>query len=251
VFAAPEAWSAASNWIAVILYAIQIYCDFSGYSDMAIATAGLLGYRLTLNFDFPYLATNITEFWRRWHISLSTWFRDYLYIPLGGNRRGAGRTYLNLAVVFFLCGLWHGASWTFVVWGLMHGAYLVAHRVWKSVAPADSAAGRFGAMLGAPLTMLAVLAAWVVFRSENLEKAWTMFGVLAGGATSTARELDAWWFMMPTLLLAVHIGAQRGVPAWIGERMSDTSWGVCYGFAWALTLPWVQTGYIPFIYFQF
>ncbi len=251
VFAAPEAWSAASNWIAVILYAIQIYCDFSGYSDMAIATAGLLGYRLTLNFDFPYLAKNITEFWRRWHISLSTWFRDYLYIPLGGNRRGAGRTYLNLGIVFFLCGLWHGASWTFVVWGLMHGAFLIAHRVWKSAVPADTVAGRFAATLGAPLTMLSVLAAWVVFRSENLEKSWTMFGMLAGGATSTARELNAWWFMMPTLLLAVHIGAQRGVPAWIGERMSDTSWGVCYGLAWALTLPWVQTGYIPFIYFQF
>jgi alginate O-acetyltransferase complex protein AlgI len=251
VFAAPEAWSAVSNWIAVILYAIQIYCDFSGYSDMAIATAGLLGYQLTLNFDFPYLAGNITEFWRRWHISLSTWFRDYLYIPLGGNRRGAARTYLNLAIVFFLCGLWHGASWTFVVWGLMHGAFLIVHRVWKSAVPADTAPGRFAATLGAPLTMIGVLAAWVVFRSQNLAQAWTilqqMFAARAGGVGETSRL----WFVFVIACLAIHIVSRTRWFERSHERASDWVYAAGLGAALALVIPWISDGYKPFIYFQF
>ena len=130
LFALPPAeLTAAHAWLAVACYTLQIYFDFSGYSDMAIGLAHLFGFRFQENFNYPYVAQSIQDFWRRWHISLSAWFRDYLYVPLGGNRVAPGRVYLNLVTVFFLCGLWHGASWTFVVWGLYHGAFLVLERL--------------------------------------------------------------------------------------------------------------------------
>ena len=116
------------SWLGITCYTLQIYFDFSGYSDMAIGLAKLFGIDFLENFNYPYAARSLTEFWRRWHISLSTWFRDYLYIPMGGNRLGPVRTYLNLLTVFFLCGLWHGASWTFAAWGLFHGVFLVLER---------------------------------------------------------------------------------------------------------------------------
>src|SRR2546421_12396203 len=121
----PAELTAALSWLAVVSYTLQIYFDFSGYSDMAIGLGRMFGFTFGENFNFPYVSRSIKEFWRRWHISLSSWFRDYLYRPLGGNRRGPARTYLNLLIVFFLCGLWHGASWCFVVWGLFHGLFLV------------------------------------------------------------------------------------------------------------------------------
>ena len=124
-FAHPQNYDAASSWIGVSLYAVQIYCDFSGYTDMAIAVAGLLGYSLTINFNFPYFASSITDFWRRWHISLSSWLRDYLYISLGGNRGSLLFTYRNILLTMLLGGLWHGASWVFVLWGGLHGAALL------------------------------------------------------------------------------------------------------------------------------
>ena len=121
----PSEMSAGLAWLGVACYALQIYFDFSGYSDMAIGLARIFGFPFPENFRYPYVSRSLTEFWRRWHISLSTWFRDYLYVPLGGNRRGPARVYLNLVVVFVFCGLWHGASWTFLVWGLFHGVFLV------------------------------------------------------------------------------------------------------------------------------
>ncbi|MEN8445884.1 MAG: MBOAT family O-acyltransferase, partial [Cyanobacteria bacterium J06555_13] len=133
-FADPASFDALSAWIGVFSYTTQIYCDFSGYSDMAIACAGLLGYELCINFNFPYFASSVTDFWRRWHISLSTWLKDYLYIPLGGNRGGQLFTYRNLLITMVLGGLWHGAAWTFVVWGALHGGALVVHREWRRFA---------------------------------------------------------------------------------------------------------------------
>lgn len=130
-FAAPEKYDAVSAWIAVALYAVQIYCDFSGYTDMAIAAARLIGYELTVNFNFPYFARSMTDFWRRWHISLSSWLRDYLYISLGGNRGSQWFTHRNLFLTMLLGGLWHGAAWTFVIWGALHGAALIVHREWQ------------------------------------------------------------------------------------------------------------------------
>ena len=126
-------------WLGLVCYTLQIYFDFSGYSDMAIGLMRMFGFRILENFNYPYVARSVREFWRRWHISLSNWFRDYLYVPLGGNRGGAVRAYRNLAIVFLLCGLWHGASWTFVLWGAWHGAFLVAER-----AGLDRVLGRIG-----------------------------------------------------------------------------------------------------------
>src|SRR5688572_25388747 len=141
IFAMPaDQLTAAHAWLAMACYAIQIYFDFSGYSDMAIGLARMFGFRFPENFRYPYSARSIQDFWRRWHISLSAWFRDYVYVPLGGNRGTPGRTYLNLVTVFFLCGLWHGANWTFVVWGLYHGLFLVLERrggaAWLAARPA-------------------------------------------------------------------------------------------------------------------
>ncbi|HSL81392.1 MAG TPA: MBOAT family O-acyltransferase, partial [Thermoanaerobaculia bacterium] len=131
VFAAPEVYTALAIWTAVALYAVQIYCDFSGYTDMAIACAGLLGYRLARNFEFPYVASSAADFWRRWHVSLSTWLRDNRYIPLGGSRGSRLATHRNLLLTMLLGGLWHGAAWTFVAWGALHGLALAAHREWR------------------------------------------------------------------------------------------------------------------------
>jgi len=170
VFDAPSLYSGIENLFAVYGYALQIYCDFSGYSDMAIGIALLLGFRFPLNFDSPYQSRNITEFWRRWHISLSTWLRDYLYISLGGNRKGEARTYLNQMVTMLLGGLWHGASWRFIIWGALHGVALTMHKFFRSrfpkVAGDDCAWKNF---LQVFLTFHFVCFCWIFFRAANME----------------------------------------------------------------------------------
>jgi len=251
LFAAPERHGALASWIGMLLYSVQIYCDFSGYSDMAIACAALLGYRLTLNFDFPYLAGDITAFWRRWHVSLSSWFRDYLYIPLGGNRVGPGRTYVNLALVFLLCGLWHGARWTFVCWGLLHGLYLVVHRLWAARVSAASLTGRLAAAAGWVLTPLAVLFAWVVFRAQDFRTAWRLWRNLLGLTGPGLQEVSWRWLPFLAVLLALHLLARRRTLVPLERATPDGLFALAYGVAWALVLPWVATGAQPFIYFQF
>ncbi|MDD3814843.1 MAG: MBOAT family protein [Desulfocapsaceae bacterium] len=178
-------------WLAVLCYTLQIYFDFSGYSDMAIGIARFFGLHIPENFNYPYISRSIREFWRRWHISLSTWLRDYLYIPLGGNRKGTIRTFLNLLIVFFLCGLWHGASWTFILWGLYHGFFLVLER---------SRLEQWRKKLWAPLqhvqTVLIIMVGWVLFRSETMADALRFFSLMAGvdnlpgGHSSLAQFLD-------------------------------------------------------------
>jgi alginate O-acetyltransferase complex protein AlgI len=175
VFQHPAAYDTATVWLAVIAYAVQIYCDFSGYSDMAIGSAKMMGFDIPVNFDFPYISKNITEFWRRWHISLSTWLREYLYIPLGGNRLGNVRTYINLMLVMLLGGLWHGASWNFVVWGGLHGVALAVHRFFsrrgnKKAQPRFS----LGILAGWLLTFVFVCTAWVFFRSPDFSTSWAV-----------------------------------------------------------------------------
>jgi len=155
-----------SAWIGVLCYTIQIYFDFSGYSDMAIGLGRMFGFRFLENFNFPYSAKSIKDFWRRWHISLSTWFRDYLYIPLGGNKTKAGRSYFNLILVFFLCGLWHGASWNFIVWGLFHGLFLILERGWWG-----RIVEKTPVLIQRAYTLLVVIIGWVFFRTENLGQA--------------------------------------------------------------------------------
>ena len=194
MFAAPQLFDAHAHVLGVVLYAVQIYCDFSGYTDMAIAVAGMLGYRFPQNFNAPYLATSITDFWRRWHMSLSSWLRDYLYISLGGNRHGELKTYRNLLLTMGLGGLWHGASWNFLVWGIMHGTALSAERFWhehasprhRSAAPgAQVAPGLDIAGLAATgakwvLTFGFICAAWVLFRSQSFADSAYILGSIFG-----------------------------------------------------------------------
>lgn len=157
-------------WIGIICYTLQIYFDFSGYSDMAIGLARIFGFKFPENFNYPYVAKSFKEFWRRWHISLSTWFRDYVYIPLGGNQVSNSRQYLNLFLVFFLCGLWHGASWNFIVWGIFHGVFLVAERFFEEFKSKES--GRQIANLsGRIYVIFFVMIGWVFFRSPDLQYA--------------------------------------------------------------------------------
>jgi len=168
LFALPaDQLSGSLAWLAIISYSLQIYFDFSAYSDMAIGLGRMFGFKILENFNYPYIAQSIQEFWRRWHISLSQWFRDYLYIPLGGNRKGLARTYFNLLLVFTLCGFWHGASWSFVIWGLYHGLFLIIERLGLN---------KLLTLSFKPLrhiyTLLVVVFGWVFFRVENLADAW-------------------------------------------------------------------------------
>lgn len=177
----------AAAWGGAIAYTLQLYFDFSGYSDMAVGLARMFGIRLPFNFDAPYQATNITEFWRRWHITLSRFLREYLYIPLGGNRVPVGRRYFNLLVTMILGGLWHGAGWTFVLWGALHGTYLVIHRAWSRIAAGWSPRqGRLWPWLARGLTLYAVVVGWVLFRAEDLTSAVRLLAIMhhfPGGVT--------------------------------------------------------------------
>lgn len=223
VFDAPRAFSQGTVAAAVVAYSLQIYCDFSGYSDMAIGIARIIGFDLPENFDMPYLATSITEFWRRWHITFSQWLRDYLYIPLGGNRRGTTRTYINLILTMLLGGLWHGARWTFVAWGLWHGIGLAVHKLW--LGPRKSAPARAKSSLGRVVSWLAtyafVCAGWALFRAPNFTTAAIVLekivGLEPGGAP---------WFYLPLALAIVAVIAAHaiGVAARRASRSSMRDW---------------------------
>ena len=186
IFAAAAHGAAPSlieAWVAALSYTFQLYFDFSGYSDMAIGLSRLFGVRLPVNFDSPYKSANIVEFWRRWHMTLSRFLRDYLYIPLGGNRKGKVRRYVNLALTMILGGLWHGAGWTFLIWGALHGLYLVINHAWQSVrarAGAGGGSSRIGTLAGTLVTFGAVVVAWVFFRAENVSSAVLILKGMAG-----------------------------------------------------------------------
>jgi len=196
-------------WLGVVCYTLQIYFDFSAYSDMAIGLGLMFGFRFLENFNYPYISQSITEFWRRWHISLSTWFRDYLYIPLGGNRGGPAKTYRNLIIVFFLCGLWHGASWTFVIWGLFHGLFLVLERL---------GLGRLLAGAWRPtrhlFTLLVVVVGWVFFRAENLAQAGAFLGAMVGFGTGDGVQYRPQMYLDNRVILALVIGIIASTPVW-------------------------------------
>jgi alginate O-acetyltransferase complex protein AlgI len=246
VFSDPHAFAPATVLSAVVAYSLQIYCDFSGYSDIAIGVSKVIGFDLPENFRMPYLATSIAEFWRRWHITLSTWLRDYLYIPLGGNRRGRARTYANLMITMLLGGLWHGASWTFVFWGLLHGVALAAHRAWSERRPPGRAP--FGGVVGWAATYAFVCVAWVFFRAKDF-----------GTAAAILRKL-AWldpggvvWFYLPLALLVPLVVAAH----WLGARAVTSLPRPGFASGFALTA-WLVALYLfstldtsPFIYFQF
>ena len=193
-------------WLGVLAYTIQIYFDFSGYSDMAIGLGRMFGFELPQNFNYPYIAGSVREFWHRWHISLSTWFQDYLYIPLGGSRGSESRTYFNLVTVFFLCGLWHGANWTFVVWGLYHGLFLVLERL-----PAFSARLKHPGAWGHVYTLLVVMGGWVLFRADSFSQATSFFSAMAG-LSSGRSAYSAGWFLSTDVLVAMIAGIAFSAP---------------------------------------
>ncbi|HEY4285288.1 MAG TPA: MBOAT family O-acyltransferase [Chthoniobacterales bacterium] len=199
VFALPAgALDPGLAWLALLGFTFQIYFDFSGYSDMAIGMARMLGFRLMENFHDPYLATSFTDFWRRWHISLSTWIKEYLYIPLGGNRISAARTYINLCICFLLCGLWHGAAWNFIIWGAIQGAALVCDRAfWLDFSK------RLPKLVNIGLTFVAVTMTWVMFRCETVRHAVKFFSALAGAHSTRPNAI----FLRTDTLIVLGIAA--------------------------------------------
>jgi alginate O-acetyltransferase complex protein AlgI len=249
-YAHPENYGGFDALIAVTFYAVQIYCDFSGYTDMAIAVAGMLGFRLRINFNHPYLAANTTDFWRRWHISLSSWLRDYLYIPLGGNRGSFVFQARNIMITMLLGGLWHGANWTFVVWGGLHGLGLLVHRAWQHVRGFPSGAPMRYSLVGNALTFAFVWFAWIFFRAPNFATAATVIGRFAVPAAPNLMTVTNFALVM-AFLTVTHI-----LFYWIDlqaatARINPTVFACGYGAAVAVILPLVNVAVQPFIYFQF
>jgi alginate O-acetyltransferase complex protein AlgI len=250
-FAAPWNFDTPSAWVGVLFYAIQIYCDFSGYTDMAIACARLLGYELTLNFKFPYIARDIADFWHRWHISFSSWLRDYLYIPLGGNRGTRLFMYRNIMLTMILGGLWHGGAWTFVIWGVLHGLALVVHREWArhtEKIPAIRAAMQWIAW---PLTFLWVCVAWILFRSVDLHHAVPALRSFVLLSSQGVEQLGATKLWLVLALGLIHWANSRGLFSSWWRRGPDALFAAGYGCAAAIVLLSIPTKYTPFIYFQF
>ncbi len=239
-------------WAGVTAYAFQIYFDFSGYSDMAIGLGLMLGFEFRRNFDLPYLSRSITEFWRRWHISLSTWLRDYLYIPLGGNRLGNRRTYANLAIVMLLGGLWHGAQWTFVIWGAVHGTLLALER-WNGK---QTIYRRLPGALQTLATFAVVLITWVFFRAETFPQATSYLGAMFGAQADSASAP-----LMSALLYGPRYLVVFALCALIHFRRLDT-WDIAQApaarhvifaavvLALSIVVMFTQT-YNPFLYFRF
>jgi alginate O-acetyltransferase complex protein AlgI len=195
-------------WIGALAYTFQIYFDFSGYSDMAVGIALLFGIRLPLNFNSPYRATSIIDFWRRWHITLSRFIRDYVYIPLGGNRKGKTRRYVNLLAAMLLAGLWHGVGWTFVIWGGLHGLLLIVNHGWRRLFPERAQASLLSVWLRRAVTFLAVVVAWVFFRADDMAGAGRVIQGMAGmtgGAGGSVLETGRVWAMLAAMLAIVWL----------------------------------------------
>jgi alginate O-acetyltransferase complex protein AlgI len=245
----------AAAWLGVICYALQIYFDFSGYSDMAIGLGHMVGFSLPENFRLPYRAESVKDFWRRWHISLSSWFRDYLFVPLGGSRVTAAATYRNLLVVFLLCGLWHGASWTFIVWGAYHGVFLVLERT-----RVGSVIARWPLGIRRSYALLVVLIGWVFFRAETLPAA--LHYLAAMGGLAGARPVPMIHFLTTEAALALIVGSLLATRPFFGDRLDVLAQRRPAGLGlslvslqlvlFALSLLYVAAGtYNPFIYFRF
>ena len=248
----PDVLGFSTAWIGLVAYALQIYFDFSAYSDMAIGLGRMFGFTFDENFASPYRSGSLSEFWRRWHISLSTFLRDYVYIPLGGNRYGDGRMYVNLMMVMVLGGLWHGANWTFVAWGVLHGGVLVLERVLGRVVPV----GWWPRPCAAGATFLVVLAGWVFFRSDTLMVAVQYFEALAG-RRGTA---DAAWLLRAEMMVPYNLtmlGLGLGVVFLVPNTQTLfrvlTPWKVVAALlllVLAVAMMFTQ-GFNPFLYFQF
>jgi D-alanyl-lipoteichoic acid acyltransferase DltB (MBOAT superfamily) len=248
----PAAYGPGAAWAAWIAYAIQFYCDFSGYSDMALGSAALLGYRLPLNFAHPYLAGNIAEFWSRWHITLSSWFRDYVLVPLSMMGRGTtARIYAKVLLTMLLVGLWHGAAWHFVLWGGVLGVLLLLHREWALRAARHPALAAAGRALGVPLTFTCVTTAAVLFRAPDLAQTWLHLRALAGvhdGAGGLVPPV--FWPLVAALALA-HLVTFRGWLRPALRALPAPAFAFGYGLLASLVPPFMAANRAPFLYFQF
>ena len=263
VFTAPaDNVNVIAAWIGAGAYMLQIYYDFSGYSDMAIGMGQMFGFHFKENFQYPYGADSIQEFWRRWHISLSTWFKEYLYIPLGGNRKGRARTCINRLIVFFFTGLWHGASWTFVVWGLWHGMFLLFETYFPVVKKLPRVISRI-------YTLLVVCVGFVMFRAENLGAGLFRIKQMFTGFSFSAQQVSfVWqlltpWFIVMAVLGIIGAAPIRGVAERIrayaktDEESEQRKWLQCVLYVLSfLLLSWCiirlsGSTYNPFIYFRF
>ncbi len=251
IFALPQP-TLAEAWLGAVAYTLQLYFDFAGYSAMAIGLALMIGFHFPENFDFPYLAGSIQAFWNRWHITLSSFLRDYLYIPLGGNRKGFGRTYVNLLATMLIGGLWHGANWTFVAWGGWQGSMLAAHRAWQR------GGGRMPWLLGHPITLLATVLGWVVFRADSFAQAARIYGGMAWQHGTAVSDLLAWQ-LTPDRLWMVPIGVAVVYSPLVGGRVAALAGrtgralslaGPFAGFMAATALLYSRDA-VPFLYFQF
>lgn len=255
IFGSTNTVPAFTAWVGVICYALQIYFDFSGYSDMAIGMGHMLGFDFLENFNYPYVSCSVQEFWRRWHISLSSWFRDYLYIPLGGNRRGKVRTYINLIIVFACTGLWHGASFSFIVWGLWHGLFLVIERLgFKKVLD------KLPKFIGWIYTMLVVLVGWVFFRADTLSAAMKYLGEMfsfSGGVANGMAQFDNLSFIITSIALVLCTPVYQLVKGKlekteVGKKAAFVIGAVLATGLFILSVIFLTgSGYNPFIYFRF
>lgn len=256
-FANPAIISTPEAWVGLVAYTIQIYFDFSGYSDMAIGLGRMFGFRFPENFNRPMSAPSVTEFWRRWHMTLTRWFRDYLYIPLGGSREGAAKTFRNLLIVFVATGLWHGANWTFLVWGLWHGLWLILER------RGFMGISQSGSAVSGRLRMLAVvMLGWAVFRADNIFDARDYLTALFGfghSLTATTLILDhAWWLPLTALAigignLAAPVARPLGMRIGLCETLRTRPWASAYCLlALAISVIELTSGSAsPFLYFRF
>jgi alginate O-acetyltransferase complex protein AlgI len=283
VFENPDAYGSSAVWTGCIAFALQIYCDFSGYTDMALGSANLLGFKLAPNFNMPYLATNFSDFWRRWHISLSSWLRDYLFIPLGGSRGGTWRTCLNLLITMTLGGLWHGLSWMFVVWGVLHGMFLVLHRLFRAFCESRP---RLDWLLRTPpgtglrmgVTLCGVCLGWVLFAAAGVEAEATLARTkkLAAGEIVTEPAYSATratgvilqklvlrhqgqgppldrvglWYTVAAVALC-HVLTVRGAWKQVWRRLPAPALGFGYAAMLTLALVLAPGAGQTFIYFQF
>lgn len=251
VYSNPQMYSSITVWLAMIAYSIQIYCDFSGYTDMAIGSAKWLGFEIPRNFNMPYISRSITEFWKRWHISLSDWLRNYLYISLGGNRKGKVRQYINLLTVMTLGGLWHGSSWNFVVWGGLHGLALIIHKLYMKYAKNNTNDSFILNFINWAATYIFVCFTWVFFRSENFGTSMIVIkkALFIGDTTGVNWYFTYLSIIMISLIIAHYIGTR--IKGYIILSL-DTFYGMYAAFIVLLALILLNpVNSSPFIYFQF
>ena len=252
IFALPaENLTFSFSWVAVFLYTLEIYFDFSGYSDMAIGMARMFGFHFKENFLLPYTASNVRVFWKKWHVSLSSWLMDYVYIPLGGNRKGAVRTYINLAIVFLLCGIWHGAAWTFVLWGVYHGVLLVIERILK-----NSKGFEMKGIIGQVVTFILVMFGWTIFRADSMTQLGAFVRAMLGMGQATGFSYyKLSYYVTPFVAFVAVVGLVISViPFEKVKAFLDKSWlkGILCIALLALCMVFMSdASFNSFIYFKF